>query len=615
MLSAIRDRLKTWVIGLLITLVAIPLVFLGVGDYGSNQEQYAFSVNEQDISKSIVQQEMSQFKEVLRKNYQGNVPPIYTDNFIKKITFDNLIRRNIENSISLDIGLVTSDESIINEIQETSSFRDENGFNPSLYKKRLFLINMNPDVYEQYLYQKGIREQLRKTITDTSILNLTDKKLNINANYHKRDGKILFLKLSDIKDVTNITLDEINDYYIRNKEAFMSSSSAEFSYLRLSKESIISSIEISDSELLENYQKKIDSGLLSLDKTYTLNHLVFPIKDNKDSVLANANAALNELLSNMSFESITKKYEVDEDTKNNLGFIGKLSFDDLPNFMKNNLPSMKNGDIKLVSSESNAIHIIKLIESSVPGNKKFEDVREDIKKDIQKNKGSKKYFSTLDSIKEKIYIQNLALTEISKSYDLALLSTEIIDQDYNDNILSRTVVNELFKDISSTDIYPPIYISNDDVLFVKKNKYYPPSELALSESEQAIKALLMTQKSNKKLNQSASKILQSLNAGSYSDYESFSVYQYDKTFDDEVMKIINSQSISNTFTSSKLESGDYVLIKVESINLSSVRQDKVDDDNYLDYLRNTQSESDYNSFYLSKYDTFEIDINNDYLNQ
>ena len=149
MLSAIRDRLKTWVIGLLITLVAIPLVFLGVGDYGSNQEQYAFSVNDQDISKSIVQQEMSQFKEVLRKNYQGNIPPIYSDNFIKKITFDNLIRRNIENSISSNIGLVTSDESIINEIQETSSFRDENGFNPSLYKKRLFLIDMNPDVYEQ----------------------------------------------------------------------------------------------------------------------------------------------------------------------------------------------------------------------------------------------------------------------------------------------------------------------------------------------------------------------------------------------------------------------------------------------------------------------------------
>ena len=81
------------------------------------------------------------------------------------------------------------------------------------------------------------------------------------------------------------------------------------------------------------------------------------------------------------------------------------------------------------------------------------------------------------------------------------------------------------------------------------------------------------------------------------------------------MKIINGQPTSNMFTSNKLENGDYVLIMIESINLSSVKQDKVDDDNYLDYLRNTQSESDYNSFYLSKYDTYEIDINNDYLNQ
>ena len=50
------------------------------------------------------------------------------------------------------------------------------------------------------------------------------------------------------------------------------------------------------------------------------------------------------------------------------------------------------------------------------------------------------------------------------------------------------------------------------------------------------------------------------------------------------------------FISNKLENGDYVLIRIDSINLSSVQQDKVDDDNYLDYLRNTQSESDYNSF-------------------
>ena len=151
MLTTIRDKLKTWVVILLVILVAIPLIFLGVGDYGTNQERFAFKVNDQEVSKSIVLQEMGQFKDVLRKNYQGSIPPIYTNEFIKKITIDNLIRRNIENNISTSSNLVFSDESIIEDISNTSSFRDENGFNSQLYKRRLFMINMNPEIYEQYV--------------------------------------------------------------------------------------------------------------------------------------------------------------------------------------------------------------------------------------------------------------------------------------------------------------------------------------------------------------------------------------------------------------------------------------------------------------------------------
>ena len=39
------------------------------------------------------------------------------DQFIKKITFDNLVRRSIENNISSNAGLVLSDESIIDDIK------------------------------------------------------------------------------------------------------------------------------------------------------------------------------------------------------------------------------------------------------------------------------------------------------------------------------------------------------------------------------------------------------------------------------------------------------------------------------------------------------------------
>ena len=614
MLNAIREKLKTWVVVILVVLVAIPLIFLGVGDYGTNQEQYAFKVNDQEISRSVVLQEMGQFKDVLRKNYQGSIPPIYTEQFIKRLTFDNLIRRNIENNISSDIGLVLSDESIVSDIKNTSSFKDENGFNPKLYKKRLFMINMNPDVYEQYIYQKGIRDQLRKSITDTSILSLIDKKININSNYHKKIGNIYILK-NQVTNKSKISLDDINNYFETNKSSFLSNQEAIFSYVRLDKNSIIKSIKISEAELERKYNENLKTGQYTGDILYEINHLVFPIQNNEDTVLLDAKNALKKLKSNQSFRDISINHKVSDDTKANFGYLGKQSIQELPDIIKTNISKMNNGEIKLITSQKNAIHIIKLISSERSDNKEYSDVRGDIEQELRSLRGSEKYFTILDSFKEKLYVNNTSLIDLAKYYNLELIKSSRIDQSFKNNILSSNVISSLFSEISSNDLYPPIYIGNDDVLFVKKEEYFPPRQLSLNESEEAIRALLTTQRDNDNLNRMANMKLKSLNEGIDNDYEYFSLHKYDKKFNDEIMELINNQPVSKVFVSHKLTTGDYIFLKMNALDSGEIDKEKIDEDNFLDYLRNTQSESDYNRFYTSKYDTFEIDINQDYFNQ
>ena len=615
MLSFIRDKLKTWVVVMLVILVAIPLVFLGVGDYGTNQEQYALKVNDQEISKSVVLQEMGQFKDVLRKNYQGSIPPIYTDQFIKKITFDNLVRRSVENNISSNAGLVLSDESIVDDIKNTSSFRDENGFNSQLYKRRLYMINMNPDVYEQYIYQKGIRDQLREAITNSSFLSTIDKKININANYHKKTGKIYILNKNMINTDVKISLDEINEYYQNNKNDFMSNPEAEFSYIRLNKKNIISSIQVAEEEIKTRYKENLKTGLYSADKLYEINHLVFPIRDDKDNVLVSAKKAYEELLSNKSFEYISNNYDVSEDTKNSSGYLGKQALIDLPDIIKSNISKMQNGEIKLISSQSNAVHIIQLIDASSPGDKTYDQVKKEIKDQISNTKGSEKYFSLLDSIKEKLYANNNSLTMIADSYNLDYFESGRINQIYNDSLLTSNIVNRLFSKIESQELYPPIYIDNDDVLFVKKIKYYPSEQLSANDSEDAIRALLTTQINIDTINKAASDKLTNLNKGIDQDFEPFSVYKYDKDFSKDIMSLINNQPTTSSFISHKTETGDFVFLKIERMDSGFIDKNKIESDNYLDYLRNTQSESDYNSFYISKYESFDVDINEEYLNQ
>jgi len=614
MLTTIRDKLKTWVVVLLVVLVAIPLIFLGVGEYGTNQERYAFKVNDQEISKSVVLQEIGQFKDVLRKNYQGSIPPIYTNKFIKKITIDNLIRRNIENNIASNAGLVFSDESIIEDIENTSSFKDENGFNAQLYKRRLFLINMNPVVYEQYVYQRGIRDQMRKAITDTSLLSVYDKKINVAANYHQKSGRLVEIKKDLIEDQINITLNQINDYYEKNRESFLSDDEAEFEYIRLNKSDFIKFTKIEESELLRVYEKNLSSGVYKLDDLYELNHLVFPIKGNKDATLRSAKKAYEKLTKGTTLLEIVQEFEIDDDSKNNKGYLGKLSLGEMPDIIKNNIIGMNKEDLKIITTESNAIHIIQLIELHKRGNKTFDMVKSDIKNKLLTNKGSIDYYTTLDNIKNNLFIKNTTLNNVAKSFNLKLVKTPRISESYKDMILSSNVLTQLFESINSDEPYKPIYIGNDDVLFVKKVKYYPPKQLPLKDTEDAIKALLYTKAINSKLSKVAQQTLKSLNNGTYTNFQSFKVYNYDDKYDKEIMTIINGQSVTDGFVSHKLSSGHYLLLKLDSFD-QVLDVEKINNDNFYDFLENTNSEGDYNSFYVSKYDKFNIDVNEEYLDQ
>ena len=130
--------------------------------------------------------------------------------------------------------------------------------------------------------------------------------MNINAQSPKKSGQLLVLYADDVKKNIKKSLDEINNYYEENKNSFMSSEEAEFVYLRLNKKSIISSIEFSEDELKNIYQDNLNSGIYNQDILYEINHIVFPVNNNKPSVVQEATEAYNKILSDVTFSIFQK---------------------------------------------------------------------------------------------------------------------------------------------------------------------------------------------------------------------------------------------------------------------------------------------------------------------
>ena len=135
---------------------------MGLGDYQTSSNTYAFKINDYSVPTSKLDQEVYQYKQALSKNYGGSIPPLYTDEFIKNVTVDYMIRQDKTiDQMSRDFGLVFHNQSILDDLYNTNAFKDNGVFNKDLYMSQLFRLNMTPEIYESYVYQKGISDQLK----------------------------------------------------------------------------------------------------------------------------------------------------------------------------------------------------------------------------------------------------------------------------------------------------------------------------------------------------------------------------------------------------------------------------------------------------------------------
>ena len=64
---------------------------------------------------------------------------------------------------------------------------------------------MAPKDYERYIFQKGISDQLRFAITDTSFLTQQEQEDLASFRFHKRKGSYILIPYKSIKKKINVT--------------------------------------------------------------------------------------------------------------------------------------------------------------------------------------------------------------------------------------------------------------------------------------------------------------------------------------------------------------------------------------------------------------------------
>jgi len=619
MLSKIRDKMSSWVVGVLLFLVAIPLIFMGLGNYQAASQSYAFKINDQIVTTAQLEQEVYQYRQALEKNFQGNLPPIYTNKFIKSITMDYMLRTILLDQASRNNGLVFHNDSIIKQIYSTSSFKDENGFNKDLYKSQLFKIGMNPKAYEGYIFQKGITQQIKNAITETVVLTEVEKQELIKFKNHIRDISYTIINYNDIKKSIKLTDQDLNNHYIDNKENYKSAAFARFKYIDIDKNDLIKNIKINDELVNTLYEKYREDGLYSKPISYKVNHIL--ITKNAEDYESMAEEALTSIKNGLSFSKAANIYSDDEQTINSGGYLGEFILADLPEYISAAIITMDVGQISELIESDQGYHIISVLEKSENSVTPLDDVKKTIINDYKKENGTRMYFDLIDQISEKNFSKKYTITDLSEIFNVELKSSKYISEQsghgiFNYDFLRKSLFNNSLTENNETSDL--LYINDDRFIIAELDDYKKPLQLTFDESKSMIKALLLTQTTESKMISISEEIRDNLNAGLSKEEQNLLFFTGNvdsKNINLDMKNIFFASSPKIGYSIKELDNGDYIIFTIKNISYPE-NLDKIDGVNdYINFATNTRSESEYNLFYNLIRSSSEIVINDEYMNR
>ena len=414
---------------------------------------------------------------------------------------------------------------------------------------------------------------------------------------------------NDIKKNIIISESDISQYYNNNLSDFMTTTSATFNYIDISKNDLIKDQIVSDKKIRETYQEKRDNGFYSEPIKYSIEHILVPLGDNMNSTVTNIKS---DLKAGIALTEIIANYEVDEDTKNTDGFLGTFELEDLPEYFRKPIIDLPDSVFSNPIISNNGTHFIRIKNRTKEKIIEFEDVRPEILNDLKTEKGTRLYFDLIDQIGELSFSKSFTLDEIAnKSGQKLILSKEISENEgygiFNyDNVRNILFSKEIIYDDKVSDL---IYINDNRFIVAEKNKSNLPTQMSLMESDEIIKTLLLELQTRDKLQSIADDITVDLNSNTINEDDSFNNFLGtidDENLDSNLVKIFFEASPLLGYQQYPIDDGKVIF----RINQVEYKNDVTGDElnTFLNFVNNTRSETEFYNLYSNLRSNSEIII-------
>ncbi|MCP3663043.1 MAG: peptidylprolyl isomerase [Gammaproteobacteria bacterium] len=441
MLQAIREKATGWIAWIIVILISIPFALFGIHSYlGGGGVPIVASVNDRDIDEREFERNYRDFRQNLRQRLGKDYRPELIDEaLLRKEVLDSMIRNELILEASLEMGLYAGDQQVKASILTLPGFTVDGKFNNQAYERAIQSQGLTPAGFEAQIRRAIMSQQLSDMVTTSEIATQREIDELVKLRMQKREMAYLTVSAAAYVDQVLVSDDEIKRYYDTHQSEFMAPEQVQVEYIDLDLSHIASTLTVEDADVEAYYQQNKNSYLTREQRRAS--HILIAVDEGADEVViekarVKAAAATDRINSGEAFAAVAKDLSDDPasaEAGGDLDYFERgimdAAFDDV-------VFELAEGDVSDPVRTEFGFHLIKLTAIRAPEGKRYEDAKEDIRKDYLSSEAERQFYDLADQLANLAYEQPDSLEPAAEALGLKIETSSWIPRDGGEGLFA-----------------------------------------------------------------------------------------------------------------------------------------------------------------------------------
>ncbi|CAM4213307.1 MULTISPECIES: SurA N-terminal domain-containing protein [Pseudoalteromonas] len=521
MLEKIREGSQGPAAKIVLGLVILSFALAGIGGYlGQTTEQPVAEVNGVKISQTKFSRAYSNERARLEQQFGEYFAQIAADpNYMAQIrqgVVDQLVQQELQTQLAKELGLRVSDEQVKKAIVEMPYFQIGGEFSNDRYLQVIRQMNFQPDSFREYLRDEMTRAQLISAVAGTDFVLKNELQQSIALQQQTRAIDYAVLSKELVKDEVSVSDEEVQNYYDLNQTQFQAPELVAVNYIELKAEDLAPAEPVTE-EALKTYYEEQKNQYLEPERR-RVSHILVDASEDAEAAKQKADEILTELNNGADFAVVAEEKSddvVSAELGGDLDWIERDMMD--PAFEDAAFALAAVGDVSEVVESEFGFHIIKLTDIQRQQAQSFDDVKDDLRAELEKAAKIDAFYQKQTRVAELAFEMADSLQDAAEAAGVEIKSTELVSRNalpepLNSPAISNTIFTpELLEDRVNSEV---LEVAPEHIVVVRVAEHKAAATKPLEEVSAQIKTQLSNEKASTLIAEKAQSLFEQLQGGS-----------------------------------------------------------------------------------------------------